>query len=70
MCLERGANDLHNGPANVTAPFWCRLIQVVLEKRPLSGCFVCKVVEWRCDRTMSSTATVRNDSQTETHAER
>jgi len=48
MCLKRGAY----GPADATAtpsslaslksrlvsPFWCRLTQVVLEKRPLNGC--------------------------------
>jgi len=52
ICLERGANDLHNGPTDATAtpsslaslksrlvlPFWYRRTQVVLEKRPLKGC--------------------------------
>ena len=52
ICLERSANDLIEqayGPADATAtlsslaslkspPFWCRLTQVVPEKRPLNGC--------------------------------
>ena len=52
ICQEQGANDLQNGPADATAtqsslaslksrlvlPFWCRLTQVVLEKRLLNGC--------------------------------
>jgi len=50
VCLERGA-DLHMAqlmPLPLTAlapvkstlvlPFWYRLTQVVLEKRPLNGC--------------------------------
>jgi len=51
ICLEQGANYLHYGPANATTtpsslapvkfenglPFWCRLTQVVLEKRLLNG---------------------------------
>jgi len=51
--LEQGATDLHYGPAGATAtlssrapvksrmrglPFWCRLTQLVLEKRSLNGC--------------------------------
>jgi len=46
ICLEQGANDLHNGSADANAtpsslaslksrvllPFWCRLTQVALEK--------------------------------------
>jgi len=46
VCLERGAFAC--GPADVTAvccsskiqnglPFWCRLTQVVLDRRPLNG---------------------------------
>ena len=48
--MERGTNDVHNGPADATATasspaslkfrmvqlFWCWLTQVVLEKRPLN----------------------------------
>jgi len=53
ICLERGADCLH-GPADATAspnrqplasfksilvlPFWYRLTQAVLKKRPLNGC--------------------------------
>jgi len=62
---DRGANDLHNnGPADAIAtslsfaslklkivvPFWCRLTQVVLEKRPLNGCRLCpanRTTSWR-----------------------
>ena len=52
ICLERGANDLHtvrlmpmpvssslaSVKSRMVLPFWCRLIQVVLEKRLLNGC--------------------------------
>jgi len=50
ICLERGANDLNMielmplPPYHLLLqiqnglPFWCRLIQVVLEKRPLNTC--------------------------------
>jgi len=51
ISLEQGADCLHNcAPADATAsqnptisclvvlPFWYRLTQVVLEKRPLNGC--------------------------------
>ena len=51
ICAEQGANDLHMvqlmplPPHHLLIlkiqsglPFWCRLIQVVLEKRPLNGC--------------------------------
>ena len=57
VCLERGANDLHNGPADATATpsslapvksrmvyLLCRFTQVVLEKRPLNGRSVVLVV--------------------------
>jgi len=56
ICLERGADCLHNGPADATAsqtpsslasfksrlvlPFRYRTTQVVLEKRPLNGCII------------------------------
>ena len=58
ICLERGANDLHNyGPADATGtwssivslksrtvlPYWCQRTQVVLERRPLSG-YVCLIL--------------------------
>jgi len=51
MVICRGANDLHmvrlmphhpiiscSSKIQNGLPFWCRLIQVVLEKRPLNGC--------------------------------
>jgi len=54
ICLERGADYLHvvqlmplhpNTPSSLASfksrlvlPFWYRLTQVVLEKRPLDGC--------------------------------
>jgi len=51
ICLEQGANYLHmvqlmSWPPIISCfikiqnglPFWCRLTQVVLEKRPLNGC--------------------------------
>jgi len=58
ICLERGANDLHMvqlmplPPHHLLLyskiknglPFWCRLTQVVLEKRPLNTCSVVVVV--------------------------
>ena len=47
ICLERGA-DLHTAQlmplslapvkSRLVLPFWYRLTQVVLEKRPLNGC--------------------------------
>ena len=50
ISLERGANDLHmvqlmllpphhlcSSEIQNGLPFWCRLTQVVLEKRPLNG---------------------------------
>ena len=47
ICLERGA-DLHMAQlmplslapvkSRLVVPFWYRLTQVVLEKRPLNGC--------------------------------
>jgi len=50
-CLERGVNDLHmvqlmalppliscSSKIQNGLPFWCRLTQVVLEKRLLNGC--------------------------------
>jgi len=54
ICLERGAKWFAYGPADATAtplslaslksrmvlPFWCRFIQVVLEKRTLNGVIV------------------------------
>ena len=56
ICQERGAGDLHMvqlmplqaaTPSSLASlksrtvlPFWCRLIQVVPEKRPLKGSFV------------------------------
>ena len=56
VCLERGADCLHvvqlmpvhpKTPSSLASfksglvlPFWCRLTQVVLEKRPLNGCSV------------------------------
>jgi len=58
ICMKWDANNFAYGPADVTAtppslislnpawflPFWCRLTQVVLKKRPLNGCsFVCWV---------------------------
>ena len=61
ICLERSAD----GPADATAtpsslasvksrmvlPFWCRLTQVVLEKRPLNGSIVyiykCAIINYR-----------------------
>jgi len=61
ICLERGASDLHMvqlmplqaaTPSSLASlksrtvlPFWCRLIQVVPEKRPLKG-FVCSIAWW------------------------
>jgi len=49
ICLEQGANDLHmvqlmplppiiscSSKIKNGLPFWCRLTQVVLEKRPLN----------------------------------
>jgi len=57
ICLERGADDLHLVqlmplPPIISCfikiqngfPFWCQLIQVVMEKRPLNGCSVVVVV--------------------------
>jgi len=57
ICLERGANDLHmvqlmplppiiscSSKIQNGLPFWCRLTQVVLEKRLLNGCSVVVVV--------------------------
>ena len=55
--LERGADDLHYGPADATVtsrslallkfrmvyPFWCRLTQVVLEMRSLNGCLITRL---------------------------
>ena len=54
VCLERGA-DLHmaqlmplpltvscSSKIQVGLPFWHRLTQVVLEKRPLNGCCCCR----------------------------
>ena len=54
ICLERGA-DLHIAklmplPLTVSCsskiqlglPFWYRLTQVIMEKRPLNGCCCCK----------------------------
>jgi len=48
ICLEEDANDLHVVQLMPLPPhhhriqngllFWCRLTQVVLEKRPLNGC--------------------------------
>jgi len=46
VCLERGANDLYMVHPIISCfskiqhglPFWCRLIQVVREKRPLNRC--------------------------------
>ena len=50
VCLERGANGLHMVQLMPLPPIissfikiqigliWCRLTQVVLEKRPLNGC--------------------------------
>ena len=54
ICLERGANDLHmvqlmplpvchpiiscSSKIQNGLPFWCRLTQFVLEKRPLNRC--------------------------------
>jgi len=43
ICLERGANDLHMVQL-IGLPFWCRLTQVVLEKRLLNGCSAVVVV--------------------------
>jgi len=52
ISLERGANDLHVvqlmplPPHHLFSkiedglPFWCRLTQVVLDKRPLNGCSI------------------------------
>jgi len=53
ICLEQDANDLYmvqlmplhpiiscSSKIQNGLPFWCRLIQVVLEKRPLNGCSV------------------------------
>ena len=53
ICLERGA-DLHtaqlmplpltvscSSKSRLVLPFWYRLTQVVLEKRPLNGCYCC-----------------------------
>ena len=72
ICLELGATYLHYGPADATTtpsslapvkfenglPFWCRLTQVVLEKRPLNGCssssrVVVSVLRWSRDVSMS-----------------
>jgi len=51
ICLERRANDLHmvqlmplppiiscSSKIQNVIPFWCRITQVVVEKRPLNGC--------------------------------
>jgi len=51
ICLQQGANDLHmiqlmpvppiiscSSKIQNGLPFWCRLTQVVLEKRPLNRC--------------------------------
>jgi len=51
VCLERGANCLHLVQlafpephhflpylSRLVLPFWYRLTQIVLEKRPLNGC--------------------------------
>jgi len=57
--MQQEANDLHNGPADATAtplslaslisrmvsPFWCRLTEVVLEKRPLNGCLFISIYQ-------------------------
>ena len=70
ICMEQGANDCiwssschcHpivscSGKIQNGLPFWCRLTQVVLEKRPLNGCsssssslsllFFCREWRWR-----------------------
>jgi len=56
FCLERGADCFHvvqlmplpsslaSFKSRLVLPFWYRLTQVVLEKKPLSGCIVVVVI--------------------------
>jgi len=43
ICLEQGASSLVSFDSWLVLPFWYRLIQVVLSKRPLNGCSSCSI---------------------------
>ena len=75
ICLEGGANYLHYGPADATTtrsslapvkfenglPFWCRLTQAVLEKRPLNGCSSSSMVVVSVSRCINVSSRSRLD---------
>ena len=44
ICLERGADCLHNGPADAVAS-QNHIVVLDLEKRPLNGCSSSSLVE-------------------------
>ena len=46
MCATDTTSSLASVKSKMVLPFWCRLTQVVPEKRPLNGCSVV-VLMWR-----------------------